>query len=439
MRVSERPTVKPTFFFPYHDVSGVPVLFARLAVYFAAHGADVEVIDYPDGYMSRTLRGRGDVRLVPFKKGVDTHVGPDRLLVMQSILPSTIHRELRPHPDTRLLFWTLHAMNFVQTIVPSRWGRDFQARHLWVTRAAGRTLLRRFARDLASFVAALAEAGSLVFVDGPTYQATCENLGFQIEHPTFVPLPCPVGETNPSRDAVIHTPLAAAWVGRLDDFKVPMLVHTLAGISAFARTRRMPVRFTIVGEGPLRETIRAERFTHEYLSVAYAGTLDARALDRFLERDADILFAMGTSALEGAKCGVPTVLLDVAYGPVPDGYVFKWLFESSEFGLGALIRQQTLRPGNDSLTQILDATISARRELSIVTHRYCLDTHSMESVAERFVSAGDRASFRAADMPARLMRKGAVRRAYEWTRRQRAHVRGSIPDAGKDLPRVGSR
>ena len=33
------------------------------------------------------------------------------------------------------------------------------------------------------------------------------------------------------------------------------------------------------------------------------------SLNRFLLNETDILFAMGTSALEGAKLGVPTVLL----------------------------------------------------------------------------------------------------------------------------------
>ena len=407
---------KFSFFFPYHDVSGVPVLFVRLAKSLADRGADVEVIDYPDGYMARTLVARPNLRVVAFADGVPTRVGRDRLLVMQSILPSTIRSELRPDPETNLLFWTLHAMNFVQTIVPSRLGRDIQARHLWITRATGATFMRRFARQMASFVRSLHERGSLMFVDGATYRATCEALGITISDPVFVPTPCPVGPVNPSASAALHSPIAAAWVGRLGDFKVPILLHTLERLSQDARRRQKSVRFTIVGDGPQKGEIYAERFAHEYFSVAYRGTLGAQDLDRFLGQDVDILFAMGTSALEGAKLGVPTVLLDVAYGPVPDGYVFKWLFDSTLFGLGSLIRLQPLEPSNTSLSHIMDALIADRPALSATTHRYCLENHSMDSVLTRFAAAAERASFRAGDVPDALMKKGLVRRVYEWGR-----------------------
>src|SRR5205823_12452640 len=98
------------------------------------------------------ISSRSDVRLVPFRRGVPVRVAGDRLLVMQSMLPATIHEELQPDAATRLLFWTLHPMNFVQALAPFAWARDIQARFPSVTRAAGRIILRRFARELQTFV-----------------------------------------------------------------------------------------------------------------------------------------------------------------------------------------------------------------------------------------------------------------------------------------------
>jgi glycosyltransferase involved in cell wall biosynthesis len=429
--------MKLTFFFPYYGVSGVPVLFSRLAPHLARHhGADVEVVDYPDGYMAQSLGRSSDVRVVPFARGTPLPIDGDRLLIMQSILPATIAPELAPDTRTRVLFWTLHPMNFVQTIVPTPRGRDFQARHAWVSRAASRTVLRRFAAELSTFVSGLLERNSLVFVDGSTLEATRENLGLEIPSPTFVPTPCPVDSHNPSRNADMHSPMTAAWVGRLDDFKTPMLVHTLRALSAYAAKRSREIRFTIVGDGPMRASIHPARFEHEWFRVVETGTLDAVSLDRFLASEVDVLFAMGTSALEGAKLGVPTVLLDIAYGRVPDGYVFRWLHDSTDFGLGAMIRLRPIVPGNESLQRMIDAVIADRAGVSIAAHQYCLDHHGLEAVGRRFIAAAGRATFRYGDMSDRLKRKGFLRRGYEWMRLWRT---GERYPTGRAVRRADSR
>ena len=56
-----------TFFFPYHEVSGCPVLFSMLARRLAATGrGPIRVVDYADGYMARVLRGVEGVELQRF-------------------------------------------------------------------------------------------------------------------------------------------------------------------------------------------------------------------------------------------------------------------------------------------------------------------------------------------------------------------------------------
>jgi hypothetical protein len=406
-----------TFFFPYHEVSGVPVLFSRLALHLAEHhGCDVEVIDYADGYMARTLASERLVRVRHFAHGHTLHVDADRLLVMQSILPATIHAELQPDPATRLLFWTLHPMNLVQTLIPVPAVRELQARRPWLTRVAGRTVLRRFTRELVGFIQELLDARSLVFVDGSTLRATCDSLGVTISDPKFVPIPCGVSAVNPTVCAPVHSPLAAAWVGRLADFKVPILAYTLRALAAIAETLEIPIHFTIVGDGPLANQIDDGAYTGCMFSISRAGTLAPTALDRFLSSEVDLLLAMGTSALEGAKLGVPTVLLDIAYGPVPNGYVFRWLFDSTDFGVGSVMSYRPAAPGNDSLTRIVADVLRDRGALSSRTHSYCLANHSMESVATRFLAAAVEATFSYGDMAPTLRRKSVVRRGFECAR-----------------------
>jgi len=405
--------LKLTFFFPYREISGVPVLFSRLAPHVAARfGADVEVVDYVDGYAYGQLAADPSVRLVPFEDGSPVSVAGDRVLVMQSMLPSTMWRELEPAPETRMLLWTLHPLNFVQTLIPIPVVREWQSRYPWISNLAGRTVLRSFARDLAGYVSAVHAAGSLMFVDGPTYRATRATLGIPLASPRYVTVPCDVAARNPSPPRAVPSPLRLAWVGRLADFKVPILRHTLARLSALARTASRDTVFTIVGEGPLGREIddavyTHERFRIERLGIRYGAELDALLLET------DALFAMGTSALEGAKLGVPTVLLDIAYGRVPDGYVFRWLFDSEEFSLGAVMSDRPLEPGNDSLKAMIDDLCRDRPQLSAKTHAYCLAHHALAGVADRFMAAARGARFTYGGMNPALRQKGIVRRTYE--------------------------
>jgi hypothetical protein len=405
--------LKLTFFFPYREVSGVPVLFSRLAPYVARrHGADVEIVDYTNGYAYGQLAQDANVRLVTFEDGVPVNVAADRILVMQSMLPSTIWKELQPARATRMLLWTLHPLNFVQTLVPLAVVREWQSRYPWINHFAGRTLLRSFARELGEYASAVHAKGSLMFVDGPTYRATRATLGVPLPSPRFVTVPCEVTAANPSPPRAARQPIRFAWLGRLADFKVPILRHTLAGLSGLAAARSTEMTFTIVGEGPLGRDISDASYVNPWFRIERVGTRQGGELDALL-LDTDALFAMGTSALEGAKLGVPTVLLDIAYGRVPEGYVFRWLFDAEEFSLGAVMSERPLEARNESLSRIVDALQRDRSDLSTRTHAYCLAHHALDRVAQRFVEAAADARFTYGEMSPTLRQKGFVRRTYE--------------------------
>ena len=419
MRVSEPRPAPLTFAFPYHEISGVPVLFSRMARELAANGVAVDVIDYADGYMASQLGGMEGVRLVPFTPGTPVHVGPGTQLVLQSILPATIARELKVDPATRLFFWTLHPMNLVQAVLPIDRVRDLQARHAAFHRVVGRTVQRRLTAQLRGLVQSMHAAGSIAFMDGETLDATCTRLEIDLEEPLFLPVCCSVPASNTRPDRPGGDPFAFAWLGRLGDFKIHILLRTMTEAAAYARARRRHVVFHVIGDGPEREQVRPQRFQHEYFTVEHHGVLAGAALEDFLLRRVDMLAAMGTSALEGAKLGVPTVLLDVAYGPVPSSYRFRWLYESERYTLGRFVDHRCLEPGNDSLPGMIDAVSADPRSMSSATYEYCRRNHSIETVASRFLAASRAANFRWADMDPALRQKGVVRIAYETVREWR--------------------
>jgi hypothetical protein len=409
-----------TFFFPYRQISGVPVLFLRMARHLAdRHGIDTRVIDYPDGYMARTLRETGAaVKILPFHDGVPLTIPPDTLLIMQSILPYTIRPELRIDRATRVAFWTLYHLNLIQTIIPLPWFRHVQTRYRLFHDLFTDTLMISLKHRLQALVRDMNDHRALFFMDGSTLRFTAERLAVAIRNPVYLPLACEDVPQNPKKPSRIERqgPLHVCWVGRIADFKTPILVYTIGKLSEVARKKRMSITFHVIGEGPDEAMIRSLNVEHDCFRLIYAGVKAGRILDDYLLKRIHVLAAMGTSALEGARLGLPTILLDASYGPVGDGYRYRWLFESEEYGLGDIIGATHYEKGNDSLEKRIDALISDGEELSEKTYEYCRKNHFISSVGKRFLALQEAASFRYGDFQPQILQKGPVRRSYEFMR-----------------------
>lgn len=415
-----RPTT--TFFFPYYDVSGVPVLFSRMARHLAERGAmKVRVIDYPKGYQSRVLAGVPGIELVPFEDGRPVTVGPDEHLVMQSILPATIRPELRPAAETPLFFWTLHPLNLVQTIIPADWGRDLQARHPAWNRRVLDVAMRKHRNAMRELVRSMHARGALAFMDGTTLESTTARLGIELDDPTMLPVSVDMaaGRRRYGLRSAEGT-LEVGWLGRLSDFKVHILAYTIRRLSAWAAKTRVRVTMHVVGDGPEAGFIRALAVEHDCFRMVLIGAMLGQSLDDYLVDQLDLLVAMGTSALEGARLGIPTVLLDVSYGPLRGDYRFRWLFEAERFSLADVVGPHSFSPGNRSLETMLTELRANYASLSDRTYRYCLANHALPTVAARFEELAPRSEFCWGDLSPEVRRKSATRRAYEWWRGRKA-------------------
>jgi len=369
--------------------------------------------------MARTLRERGSpVRVRIFEDGVPFEIGSETILILQSILPYTLRPELRIDPETRVIYWTFYHLNLVQTIIPLPLFRHIQARYLLFHKLFMNTLMISLKRQLQELVKSLDNKRSIFFQDGSTLKYTQERLDIRIEKPIYVPVPCGdmprnlKGERLPGEGGI----LSFCWLGRIADFKTPILIYTIRQLSDYSRRKRIAIRFHVIGDGPDEAHVKTLHVNHAHFHLVHEGTLSGSALDRFLVERVDVLAAMGTSALEGAKLGVPTILLDVSYGKVKEGYKFRWLFESVNFGLADQMDDSHFAAGNDSLDRMMDAVLSDYASLSRQCYEYCAENHSISSVCRKFLDAVRGASFRYGDFSPDILRKGWIRRSYEGMR-----------------------
>ncbi len=411
-----------TFFFPYdtkREIGGVSVIFSRMAVGLAdLYGIKSDVVDYAGGYMAAAAAVSPGVGFVEFKLGKELRVGPDTILVMQSTPPYSIPPELNIHPDTRMVFWTAHPFNLVQTIVPLPWFKALQVHHPAMDRVAGWTFLRRLHRRLREFVLAMAAEKSILFMDGTTLRTTEQRLNLRIREPLIVPLPGDKAYAEPRPAHRDHNlpALRFGYLGRLCDFKIHVLLHGIRRLSGIAARRKFAVEFHVIGDGEDKDKLDGMNGEHEWFRIIKAGELRGAVRDEYLLNNVDVLMAMGMSALDGAKLGIPTILLDIAQGPISRNYKFKWLFESKDYSLGEVMAPEHFERNSDSLDQMVDRILHDYVVLANQSHRYYLENHAFPTICEKLVTALSGATFRYGAIAPAAKRKGIVRRSYEFIR-----------------------
>jgi hypothetical protein len=179
--------------------------------------------------------------------------------------------------------------------------------------------------------------------------------------------------------------LRFAWLGRLVDFKAPILAHVMDRLDAMA-AQRGPVSLTVIGEGDEAEALRlrSQRLTH--LQTSFVADIPVERLNEYLVANVDVMFAMGTSALDTARLGIPTFLVDYSFQPVRGTYRFRLIDEAEGFSLGEEITASKLE--QESSLEASIATIAERyQEASDRSYQYWLDTHSPTAVTQVFEDA----------------------------------------------------
>jgi len=384
------------FFFPYRGIGGVSLLFLRMAAALrrAKPECQVALVDYPDGYMARNLADP-DIEFIALTPDNSIKLKDSDTLVIQSIPLWRLPDELELAASTKILMWHLHPLNILS---PSR--------RPDINRQTCLGTLSAFLRDLLYFgqfrqcrklLAKAHENHGLIFMDRENFDIACQLNDVQLKDPKFVPVPSLEPRGKWARLAEYEDGLHVGWVGRLEDFKLPILFHTVDRLERICRETGRLMMFHIAGDGPglaiLKTREKQLRERGSSLKLRLDGVVAAEELDRWLCERVQILFAMGTAALDGAKNSIPTVLLDFSYAQINDDYVYRFLTESEGYTLGRLIKMEQLRPGNDSLEQILKSVETNPTEMGHAARSYFEINHSLDKVTEKFQAALDDCEF----------------------------------------------
>lgn len=123
------------------------------------------------------------------------------------------------------------------------------------------------------------------------------------------------------------------------------------------------------------------------IQVEYINGLYGETLSEYLRKESDLHFAMGLSALEGSKNGLPTINIDGSYNDFPQDYKFRWLFNNYNYSLGNFIH---LMNANDyrtgmSIRDIIDLLDDKKKYMEIAKecYNYTVENHSFLKIMKK--------------------------------------------------------
>ena len=178
------------FYFPYYEVSGVPVLFSNLADYFSKnYQFKISIIDFEEGYMSSSLKGNNKIEKIVFETSKPLLIDVD-IVIMQSILPFAMRPEIKFSDDTRIMFWNLHPDNLIPNLFPFTIVRKYYPN---IYRNILSIFWNKKLKLTKEFVKNAIKSNSLLFMDSANLNNTNFFLSTEINNSFFLPIACSNG------------------------------------------------------------------------------------------------------------------------------------------------------------------------------------------------------------------------------------------------------
>lgn len=311
------------FFYPSKITGGAEFLFLRAILLLSKHNYDVGVIDIRNGWISNELSKIGFNKIVLLDEKV-TLKPNDTLITTANLLYDV--RNYFNSTDARIIFWVLHPYNVILNLP---------------TKYDGKVVTSLFKKYIDIFelcnhktnLSKLIEANSITSMDHDCDRVL--KLNYDISYNQFLPIFIDFDDEIDSLcdDIAVDTQVNIAWLGRVDlDFKIHILEKFILDLEECSILYpNLIFNLNIIGTGPGLSRLRLISDTLSRVNLHFMGEAIAGSLNSCLKK-INLGIAMGTSAIELAYRGIPTLLLDFSFSKI-DYYKYRWFYESKNFEL----------------------------------------------------------------------------------------------------------
>lgn len=244
----------------------------------------------------------------------------------------------------------------------------------------------------------LLSANSLFFMDDTGIFNLESGFGLQVTNPVFLPIPVQANNNNEFAERFHGNDdhIRLTYIGRSVDWKMYPLKKILDDCESAQIDR--PILFSVVVDSvqEMRKFIDVEAIAKRgKLRLQIFENITPSGIPAFLHEHAHIHFSMGTAALDAAKLGIPTVLVDYATKPFEKNYSYTWLYETKNFSLGRNLDKMNSNAGipMNTILQTLNDP-GALRLRSEQCYQYVQQYHEVKAIVYKLREKQSFAGFR---------------------------------------------
>lgn len=391
---------KFTIFYPSYVIGGAEHLTMRLAKRLVDRGHTVYYVDYTEGFYLKNFERFGidpqSITFIPYEKEY-TRIPDDTTVLFASCQHCRISDITFP-PNSKMILYSFDKLDLIIRIKELRVSGQIILDDL---REKAWAIAPDIMSGLTDAIQAMAKHRGIIAIEGYTRRSINTLFGANIDENDdswIAPTPCTPSPLQfnsnevPAlrRNGEIHV----GWLGRLSGDKAPCVRYIIDNAIRVAHAKPSEqIHVHVIGTGHLSKDLQHDTAPlPENCHLHWVGTLTHHALDFYIRQKLDVLFAMGTSLLEGAKLAIPSVIIDSKLEAIPLTEHVAFLYESSQ-GLVGEYSGQATTPRQHHFNDIIDKVKANKDMLGKKCYDYWKQHHIIDVTADKIIAQAERCTF----------------------------------------------
>jgi len=231
----------------------------------------------------------------------------------------------------------------------------------------------------------LIKKNGMVFIDQMGIDAVSKRLNVSIKD-SFLPIPVKVSPVNRYLllDTKPNESFNISYVCRAVDWKLYPIIKFIKDIQGVSINRN--IKFHIVTDDILKLNVFFKKNGVFEDRILFFKNLNEIELEDLILKS-HLHIGMGTSALDGAKLGIPSILIDASNNEFPSNYLYRWIYETKYFDLGRFVQIKNFKNRNShNLDSIFNQLLSNNNEVSEKCYNYVLNNYNVKNITESIIN-----------------------------------------------------
>ena len=276
---------KVVFYFPWKELSGGPFYLTKLADDLAlSDDFEVFYVDYKNG-LSDSMLTNPRVNKIEYNDNNFVLPFGDPVTIITPIYWA--HRIPKINNDSKIVFLNWHYCCTPVLKNDSGWSKVIMNR----------------------FLSLVSKTNSCFFLDySHLLGQNTKKIKFK---ENYVPIKLKEKEQKANVALTSENEINLGVLGRLDGDKVFSVINLLDNLANLNSEKK--INLHVIGDGVHRQffedTCKQENYKEKNINIIMYGTVTGDELNNLMAQKFDVLFAMGTSVIEGAAIALPSVII----------------------------------------------------------------------------------------------------------------------------------